>query len=321
MHCIAGIDVSKNHFDLAIDPDGCIQRFESDESGRARLIQALAAAQVDRVIIEATGGYERLIMAELGGAGFDVVRVNPRQIRSFARATGCLAKTDAIDAAMISRYGYAIRPALRQLPDADLIALREMLARRRQLVDMQSAEKSRRQQMLHVDAQTSVHRTLAFLQKELELIEHQLDAQMTENDEWTARARILRQEKGVGPAMIRTLLIELPELGRVSRQQIAALVGVAPMNRDSGKKRGTRAICGGRASVRRILFMSALVATRHHPKIRDQYRSLQAAGKCKKVALVACMRKLLVILNAKLRDYFQSQADIRPAVSFASPPS
>lgn len=321
MHSIAGIDVSKDHLDLALDSDVPIQRFDAEESGRDRLIQTLKSARVDRVILEATGGYERLIMTELVEAGFEVVRVNPRQIRSFARATGCLAKTDSIDAAMILRYGHAIRPSLRPVPDADLIALRELLARRRQLVEMRSAEKARLQQMLHSDAQTSVDRTLAFLGEELELIEHQLDDRMAQNTEWVAHARLLDEESGVGPVTVRTLLIELPELGRVSRQQIAALVGVAPMNRDSGKKRGTRSICGGRASVRRVLYMAALVATKHHPKIRAHYASLQAAGKCKKVALVACMRKLLVILNAKLRDYLKSHTDASPAVSFASPPS
>ncbi len=308
-NCTAGIDVSKSQFDLAISGSRSVQRFDSGPDGREKLIRRLKAARVDLVVLEATGGYERVIMLELMSAGLTVVRINPRQVRNFARARGRLAKTDAIDALTLVEYGEVMKPPVRQLPDADLIALRDLLARRQQLVDMQSMESCRRRQTLEMAAKSSIAAVLAFLKDEQSAIEKLLDERMAQNDEWMAHAAVLREESGVGPATVRTLILELPELGRVSRQEIAAIVGVAPMNRDSGQKRGTRSICGGRASVRSCLYMATLVATKHNPKIRECYHRLQATGKCKKVALVACMRKLLVILNARSRDYLQRRFD------------
>jgi len=321
MHCIAGIDVSKDHVDVAFDPTGPVQRFGTDPSGRTRLVQVLEEMQVSRVVLEATGGYERLLVIETASAGIEVVRVNPRQVRNFALATGCLAKSDPIDAKIICRFGHAMRPPARATPDADLIMLQELLARRRQVVEVQSGEKVRRQQVLDSDVRSSIDRMLAALDEELSRLDQLLDERVGQRVDWSDRARVLQEESGVGAVTARALLIDLPELGRVSRKKIAALVGVAPMARDTGKKRGARKICGGRSSVRRALYMAALVASRHHPRIRAYYLHLQGMGKCKKVALVACMRKLLVILNAKMRAHLQSQSCPSPAVSFASPPS
>lgn len=317
MHCIAGIDVSKDNFDVATDQNGTVRRFRSDRVARSELIQALKVARVDRVILEATGGYERLLVLDLVANGFDVLRINPRQVRQFARASGCLAKTDTIDARTLVTYGRAMQPSVRALPDADLMALQELLARRQQIVEARIAEKARRQQMLDSDAQASVGRLIVFLEDELRLIDSLLDERCNQHAEWAENERMLTEQNGVGPVTARTLLIELPELGRVSRQGIAALVGVAPMNQDSGKKRGKRAICGGRASVRRVLYMATLVATKHDPKIRDHYAHLQSLGKPKKVALVACMRKMIVILNARMRDHLNSESTSSPAACFA----
>jgi len=317
MNCIAGIDVSKDHLDVAFDPDGPVRRFASDPPGRHQLVQALKEMRVDRVVLEATGGYERSIVIDVAAAGFEVVRVNPRQVRNFARATGCLAKSDPIDAKIICHFGHALKPPAREAPDSELIAIRELLARRGQVIEMQSGEKTRRQQVLDSDVRSSIERTLSFLKDELARLDQELDERVSQRADWSDRARVLQEESGVGPIVARSLLIDLPELGRVTRQQIAALAGVAPMNCDTGKKKGVRKICGGRSSVRRMLYMAALVASRHHPKIRAHYLHLQAMGKCKKVALVACMRKLLVILNAKLRDFFETQVS-SPAGSIAA---
>jgi transposase len=318
MHSIAGIDVSKDHADVAFTPVGPVQRFASDPAGREQLIHALKTQRVDRVVLEATGGYERLLMIEIAASGTEIVRINPRQIRNFALATGCLAKSDPIDAKIISRFGHALEPQAWAIPDAELIALQELTARRRQIVGMQTAEKTRRQQALDGKVQSSVERMLALLADELARLDRELDERVSQRADWSDRARILREEPGVGAVTARALLIDLPELGRVSRRQIAALAGVAPIIRDTGKKRGVRRIGGGRPSVRRVLYMAALVATRHHPKIKAHYLHLQAMGKCKKAALVACMRKLLVVLNAKLRNYFESQAAASPAGSIAA---
>lgn len=321
MKCIAGIDVAKDHLDLAIRPGGTLERFSSDRAGRCELVRRVRAAGVDRVVLEATGGYERLIMRDLDDAGFTVIRVNPRQIRNFARATGRLAKTDRIDAEVLAEYGNAVRSAVRKLPDNQQIALQELMARREQLSRLRTAEITRLKQMLDENAQSSVRRVLVVLDEEIKTIERQLDARLHRDSDMVKRARVISAVCGVGPVVTRTLLVSLPELGRASRQEIAALVGVAPMNRDSGKKRGQRTICGGRASVRRVLFMASLVATRHDPKIKAYYAHLQASGKCKMVAMVACMRKLLIILNAKLRDHFQIEALASPVASVASAPS
>ncbi len=308
MKSTAGIDVAKQYLDLAIHPDGTSERFSSDPAGRRELVRRVLAAQPERVVIEGSGGYERQIMRDLDDAGVTVVRVNPRQIRSYARATGRLAKTDRIDAEVLAEYGCVIDPPVRRLPDEQQMALQELMARRNQLSGMRTAEMTRLAQTLDPQVKASIRRSLRRLERELEIIEKHLDERIQQDPDLVERGRVITTEKGVGPVVTRTLLISLPELGHASRQQIAALVGVAPMNRDSGQKRGQRTICGGRAHVRRALFMATLVATRHHPKIRAYYQHLQGNGKCKMVALVACMRKLLLILNAKLRDHLHAKA-------------
>ena len=260
------------------------------------------------MLLEGSGGYERLIMRDLTEAGVTVIRVNPRQVRNFAKATGRLAKTDRIDAQMLAEYGCAIRKPVRELPNEIQMVLQELMARREQLVQLRTAEISRLKQMLDEDTQSSVRRVLAILDKEIATIDQRLDERIRADADLVERGLVISSEPGVGPVVTRTLLIALPELGRASRQEIAALVGVAPMNRDSGQKRGQRAICGGRALVRRMLFMATLVAIRHNPRIKSFYDRLLSNGKRKMVAIVACMRKLLIILNAKLRDHLASSA-------------
>jgi transposase len=319
MQCIAGIDVSKDHLDLAIHPAGWRGRFSSDRSGRRALIRRLRSTHVDRVVLEATGGYERPVMLDTREAGFEVIRVNPRQMRRFAQATGRLAKTDRIDADVIAEYGQVIRVPVRPLPSAREVALQEQLARREQLVAMISGERARFKQALQAETRASVQRVLDLLGEELKQVESRLDRAIQQDEELHAQSRVLTAVPGVGPAVSRTLLIALPELGRASRREIAALVGVAPLNRDSGKHQGRRVIAGGRAPVRRVLYMAALVATRVNPEIRAYYEHLQQRGKVKMVALVACMRKLLLLLNARMRDHFR--ASLSPAGAAATPAS
>jgi len=299
----AGVDVSKRHLDLGLDPTGRVERFSNDPDGCAALRDRLQADAVKVIVIEATGGYERLIVAELGAAGLPVIVVNPRQVRDFARATGRLAKTDAIDATMLARFGRAVDPPIRPLPTPETTAIQELLSRRRQVVQMLTAEQNRLKQAHSQRVRRSVEQVITLLRSQLEEINDDLDSHVRANPHWHARERAMREVPGIGPATARTLIVELPELGRCSRQQIAALVGVAPINRDSGTLRGRRTTWGGRASVRSALYMATLTAIRCHPTIRAGYHRLRAAGKCAKVALVACMRKLLTILNAIIRDH------------------
>lgn len=277
-------------------------RFANTPAGHAAIVAHLSAVDVRVIVIEATGGYERAIVAELAAAGLPVVVVNPRQVRDFARALGRLAKTDRIDAAVLADFGVAIQPPQRALPDAETVQMREKLARRRQVVEMITAETNRRQHTTTPAVQRSVEAVLKVLRKQLEQIEDDLDQSIRRSPVWLAKAAILQSAAGIGGQTSRMLVIQLPELGHCSRQQIVALVGVAPLNHDSGKHRGRRTIWGGRSEVRACLYMATLVATQHNPKIRSHYQHLLAAGKCKKVALTACMRKLLTILNAMVRD-------------------
>jgi transposase len=257
---------------------------------------------VKSVVLEATGGYERAVVAELLAAGLPVVVVNPAQVRHFAKAKGKLAKTDAIDAAVLAEFGQAVRPEMRALPDAQALEIREKLARRRQLVQMRTAEDNRLKQAAGTLVRQSIQAVQQALAKQLEQFDDDLQKTIEQTPAWREKENLLRSVPGVGPRTASTLLVELPELGDCSRQQIAALVGVAPFNRDSGRFRGQRTISGGRTTVRSALYMATLVATKHNPVIRSLYQRLQKAGKRKKVALVACMRKMLCILNAVLRD-------------------
>lgn len=297
---VVGIDVSKDNLDVAT-PNG-VRQFSNNPKAHAELIEFLESWTLDAVIIEATGGYERAVVAELASAGLPVVVVNPRQVRDFAKATGRLAKTDAIDAGVLAQFGAAVRPPQRPLPDVQQLELQQQLARRRQIVGMLTAENNRLKQASDKLVRKTINAVRKTLRKQLEQLDQQLQNTIEQTPAWREKENLLRSVPGVGPQTALALLAELPELGTCSRQQVAALVGVAPINRDSGKYRGTRTTWGGRATVRSALYMATLVATQHNPVINAHYIHLQQLGKRKKVALVACMRKLLCMLNAILRE-------------------
>jgi len=296
-----GIDVSKDTLDVGWSDDRPSFSADNNPDGQLQIVQTLLHVGAHRIIVEATGGYHRPIVAELAAAGLPVVVVNPRQVRDFARATGRLAKTDAIDAKVLALFGVAVQPPLRPLEDAQTQAFAELLARRRQLVQMRVAEGQRLSQAQGKKVKQSIAKVIRVLERQIDDIDDDLNKLIQESPIWKVREELLTSVKGVGTTTARTLLAELPELGTLNRQAIAALVGVAPFNYDSGRFRGKRAIRGGRAIVRTVLYMATLVATQFNPVIRDYYHHLQATGKRKKVALVACMRKLLVTLNAILR--------------------
>ena len=274
-----GIDVSKDFLDVFERPSGEAWRETNDEAGIATLVERLGKLGPTLVVVEATGGYEAPFVAAAAVSAIPLAVVNPRQARDFAKSTGKLAKTDALDAAALAHFAEAVRPAPRPLDDPQIRELQDLLTRRRQLVDMLTAETNRMRS------------------------DRDLDTKLRDMPIWREKDDLLQSVPGVGPVLARTLLAELPELGTLDRSRIAALVGVAPLNRDSGSMRGKRAIWGGRASVRIPLYMAAIVASKHNPTIRATYDRLVASGKAKKVAIVACMRKLLIILNAMLRDH------------------
>jgi transposase len=256
-------------------------------------------------VLEATGGYERPAVAAMLAAKLPVIVVNPRQVRDFARAIGQLAKTDTIDARLLARFATTLQPDIRPLPDEKTLVLQEKLARRRQLVAMRTAESNRLGQTFAPAVHASIQAVLDFLDRQLKDLDDGLDQAIKDTPAWQEKVDLLKGVPGVGDQTARSLVAQLPELGQCSRGQIAALVGVAPVNRDSGAMRGRRTTFGGRASVRTALYMATLVATRHNPKIRAYYQRLVNSGKKKMVALVAAMRKLLIILNAMLRDQKQ----------------
>jgi transposase len=292
-----GIDVAKAHLDVAVRPAGDPWRVANDEAGVAALVARLAPLAPALVVLEATGGLERLAAAALAAAGLPVAVVNPRQVRDFAKAVGQLAKTDALDAARLARFAADVRPPPRPLPDADTQALAALLARRRQVVAMLTAERQRLGTAgAPVRRRIAAH--VAWLAGELGALDAELGAALRASPVWRAKEDLLRSGPGVGPVVARTLLAELPELGALDRKRLAALVGLAPVACDSGTLRGKRLVWGGRGRVRAALSMAALVATRYNPVLRAFYRRLLRAGKAKKVALTACMHKLLLILNA-----------------------
>lgn len=297
-----GIDVCKDRLDIHIIPCGRVFAVGRDHAGLERLAGDLQDLKPALIVMEATGGFEVTAASALASAGLPVAIVNPRQIRDFARATGRLAKTDSLDAEAIARFAAAIRPQPRPVPDIQAQALGELVARRRQVVEMMTAERNRRATMRDRRVLKRIDRHLALLQKELSEIETDLDSTIRHSPAWRANEDLLSTVPGVGKTTARTLLAELPELGRLKAKQIAALVGVAPFNRESGRWRGRRTIAGGRASVRACLYMAALTASRSNPMLKAFYHRLLAAGKAKKLALTAVMRKLLIILNAILRD-------------------
>ena len=294
-----GIDVSKTRLDVAVRPSGGLSHVTYDVAGITTVVTQLSQKQPIRIVVEATGGLERPLVRALVAAALPVIVVNPRQVRDFAKATGQLAKTDALDAQVLARFAEVIHPSLRALPDPQTQELAALLARRRQVLAMQRAEQNRLDRApVRVQNRIEVH--LHWLGDELARRDEELDDQIQQSPMWRAREDLLQSVPGIGPVMCRTVLAELPELGLLNRKQIAALVGVAPFNRDSGRLRGHRTIWGGLAPVRTALYMATLVATRWNPVIRPFYQRLRDAGKAPKVALVAAMRKLLTILNAML---------------------
>jgi transposase len=296
-----GIDISKTHLDVALHPLKTFFRFPNDETGRENLVQKLSEYELAGIVLEATGGLERPIMSVLEAAGYPTRRVNPSRIRNFAKADGKLAKTDRLDAAMIAYFGQSLKPPITLLPDAVTREMQALVTRRQQVVALLTIEKNH----LHSCeswVRENVTHTIELLEGQLEVLEARLAIVSTQRPEWTERLGILTSVKGIGPVISQALLVYLPELGQRSAKQIAALVGVAPFNRDSGKLRGQRRIQGGRKELRSLLYMAAMCAVQHNSVFRDHYQQLIGRGKPKKVALVACIRKLLAILNAMLRD-------------------
>jgi transposase len=307
-----GIDVSKEHLDTAIRPEGLRFKFANNDAGITELIKRMRKLRPERIVLEPTGGYEAALVHALAAAELPVVVINARQIRHFAQATGHLAKTDTIDADVLAHYGEAIRPEIRALKDEPLRALEAHVNRRRQLVDMRAAEQKRKQQAPMV-VHASIETVIEFLDKQINEVDGDIDQLIRSSPLWHEGTDVLQSVPGVGKVTASTLLALLPELGKLQRKQISALVGVAPLNRDSGRSTGARKIWGGRAPVRAVLYMAATVASRFNPVIRSLRERLEAKGKPAKVALVACMRKLLTILNAMMRDGASWKPAIAPA--------
>jgi transposase len=295
-----GIDVARDTLEVASRPAGEGWQVANDAAGIAALVARLRVLRPSLIVLEATGGLELPVVGALGSAGLPVVAVNPRQVRDFAKAIGKLAKTDAIDAQVLAHFADGVRPVVRPLPDAATQALGALVTRRRQLVEMLTAEENRgRTAPSAIRADIQAH--IVWLRKRLNGVDHELSQAIRSSPLWREQEHLLRSVPSIGPVVSVTLLADLPELGTLSRKQITALAGLAPLNRDSGTLRGKRTIWGGRASVRAALYMAALVGSRCNPVLRALYERLLAAGKTKKVALVACMRKLLTILNALLK--------------------
>jgi len=309
-----GIDVAKAHLDVAVRPTGESWRVPNDPAGIAELVARLAVQRPTLLVVEATGGLEVPLTAAVAAAGLAITVVNPRQVRDFAKAVGQLAKTDALDAQLLARFAEVVRPTPRPLPAPDAQALAALVTRRTQLVGMLVAEQQRRGTTLPA-LRPRLDAHLRWLQAEREALDRELERTLRQSPLWREQEDLLRSVPGIGPVVSATLLADLPELGKLTRKQIAALVGVAPLNRDSGRLRGRRHIWGGRARVRAALYMGTLVAVQHNPVLRPFYERLLAAGKPKKVALTACMHKLLLILNALLRDGVGWQAPASPAAS------
>jgi len=312
-----GIDVAKAELVVGVRPSGEQWTVANDERGVRTLAERLRRESPELIVLEATGGYELLCVAALASVALPVVVANPRQVRDFAKATGQLAKTDRIDADILALFAERVRPAVRALPDSEAQELDALLARRRQLLEMLGAERNRLGQVFGRGKQLvrkSLRTHIAYLERELRVTDTDLGDMVRRSAAWRERDDLLQSVPGVGPVLSLTLLAELPELGRLSRREIAKLVGVAPLSRDSGTMRGRRFVQGGRASVRAVLYMGALVATKCNAVIRTFYLRLLAAGKPKKLALVACMRKLLTILNTMIRTGQPWSADYSTSI-------
>jgi len=298
----AGIDVSKDQLDVAVRGHETRQwTVKYNEAGVQSLVQELKQLAPTLLVLEATGGLETHVVAALATAGIPLVVINPRQVRDFARATGELAKTDAIDARLIALFADRIRPELRPLKSEDTRDLDALLTRRRQLIDIRVGERNRLHQAAPV-VRISIEEHLAWLDARIAAVDEELQERIKKSSVWAEKDRVLRSTPGVGPTVSLSLLAGVPELGTLNRQKVSKLVGIAPLNCDSGTLRGQRRIWGGRADVRSVLYMATLSAICHNPVIREFYQRLVARGKLKKVALVACMRKLLTILNRMLKE-------------------
>jgi transposase len=298
--CFVGIDVAKAQLDIALRPSGERWAVPNDTSGVTTLVDQLQALHPTLIVLEATGGLDRAATSALVAAGLPVVVVNPRQARDFARATGQLAKTDALDARALAHFAAVIRPTPRPLPDAQTQELRALLERRQQLIGMRTAEQNRLTGMRErLTKDIADH--IAWLNARIATLDDDLETLLRTSPLWRENDDLLQRAPGIGPVCARTFLLALPELGTLTRQQIAALVGVAPLNCDSGPLRGRRMMWGGRAHVRTVLYMGTRVATRFNPRIKAFYERLLAAGQVKKVALTACMHKFLTIRNAMLK--------------------
>jgi transposase len=300
-HTYVGIDVAKEHLDVAVGDDTPPARLAYTSDGLKQLLERLHELPGPQIILEATGGLEVRLMAELWAAHLPVARLNPKRVREFAKASGRLAKTDQLDARLLAQFGAALQPAATPLPSEETQTLAALVSRRRQVVDMRTME-SNRLLSAAPTMQPHIQKHLTWLDEEIAALEQEISDFIQNTPAWAAKDALLQSVPGIGQITARTLLADMPELGTIDRKKIAALVGVAPFNHDSGHTRGKRYIQGGRPAVRSVLYMATLAATRFNPIIRTFYEHLLQAGKEKKVALVACMRKLLTILNAMLRD-------------------
>ena len=296
-----GIDVSKHQLAIATRPDMRNWTADNNEEGICELTNSLKKWPLQLIVFEATGDIEVPAVTALAAAGLPVVVMNPRQVRDFAKATGRLAKTDAIDADMLAHYGEVIQPQIRPFKDEETRGLSSLLTRRRQLIKMITEEKNRLQQA-SVSVRSDIRTHIVWLEKRLKVIDNDLSKTIKKSPAWRAKDKIIRSLPGAGPVLSITLLAKVPELGVLNRRKISALIGVAPMNRDSGLFRGRRRVWGGRGDVRRVLYMAAIAAIRFNPVIQEFYERLINAGKRPKVAITACMRKLLVILNSMVKN-------------------
>jgi len=297
-----GIDVSQDWLDVHILPVGAISRVTNNESGFRTLVETLTASSPKVIVLEGSGGLELLVATYLAQAGLPVAIVNPRQVRDFAKASGKLAKTDTLDAEIIARFGEAMQIEPRFIPDVQRNELRALVTRREQLVDILKAEKVRLQRAYDQSVRRSHNHIITAVQSELEEVNRRIDDLIQNSPVWRVKDQLLQEIKGIGPQMARMVIAALPELGKVNRREIAALVGVAPFNDDSGKRTGKRSIRGGRPHVRRVLYMAAVAAMRCNPQIKALHDRLQEKGKKNKVIIVACMRKLLITMNAVLKQ-------------------
>ena len=302
-----GIDVGKYQVDVALGAEGPVHQFKNDDEGIDQVLQLLAAHRVALVVMEASGGYQRQLLASMVAAKLPALAVNPRQTRDFAKAVGKLEKTDKLDARMLALFAERVRPSVRETPDETLEQVSDWLARRRQLVEMMTAEKNRRLQAKGA-IRRNIEAHIAWLKAQLRDTEKDLSGTISGCPGWDAVVELLDAERGIGRLGAITLAAVIPELGSLNRRQIAKLVGLAPLNRDSGTFRGRRSVWGGRAAARSCLYMLTMVATKHNPRIRAFYARLLAAGKPKMVALTAAMRKFITILNAIVRAHRSASA-------------